>query len=68
MIEVKRSEAVVLEEEIPVLSGPTQDATLQFRIHEGTMIKVRAQRGGWLRIQLPGGLSGWVAAQAVERV
>lgn len=66
--ELRRSEAVVLAEEVPVLSSPTDDATLQFRIHEGTLVLIRDERGGWFRIQLPGGLSGWVARGAVDRV
>ena len=66
--ELSRSEAVVVVEEIPVFSSPTEDATLQFRIHEGTLVTVRDERSGWYRIQLPGGLSGWVARGAVTRV
>ncbi|MCZ6767038.1 MAG: tetratricopeptide repeat protein [bacterium] len=63
-----RREAVVLPAEVAVLGSPTEDATLQFKVHEGTTVIIREQSGNWLRIQLPGGLSGWVAAQAVERV
>lgn len=63
-----RREAVVLPAEVAVLGSPTDDATLRFRVHEGTTVIIREQSGSWLRIQLPGGLSGWVAAQAVERV
>jgi len=63
-----RREAVVLPAEVAVLGSPTDDATLQFKVHEGTTVIIRQQSGGWLRIQLPGGLSGWVAAQTVERV
>jgi tetratricopeptide (TPR) repeat protein len=66
--ERNRIEAVVLEEEIPVYSSPTDDATLQFKIHRGTIVDVVERRVRWLRIRLPGGLSGWVASGAVESV
>ena len=62
------SRAVVLSHEVPVMSGPTDDATLQFEIHEGTLVDVSERRAGWLRIHLPGGLSGWVSAAALETV
>jgi len=66
--EKARQSAVVLPEEVAVLSGPTDDATLQFKIHEGTLVKVRDHRGAWMRIDLPGGLSGWVSVSSIERV
>jgi hypothetical protein len=66
--ERKRGMAVVLDEEASVFSGPKEDATLQFKVHEGTVLRVREQRRGWTRIELPGGLSGWVPTPAVERI
>lgn len=63
-----RSEAVVLAEEIGVFSGPTGDSILQFKIHEGTLVNVRVRRDEWVRIELPGGMSGWVLSSAVETV
>ncbi|UCG52969.1 MAG: tetratricopeptide repeat protein [Candidatus Latescibacterota bacterium] len=66
--DVRRVEAVVLEREIPVFASPTEDATLQFKIHEGTLVTVREQRRQCVRIGLPGGLSGWVSAPSLERI
>lgn len=66
--EKERRSAVVLGEEVPVFSGPTEDTTLQFKVHEGTVLRVREERRGWARIELPGGLSGWVPGAAVERI
>jgi len=66
--EKERRVAVVLEEEVPVYSGPTDETTLQFKVHEGTVLGVREERRGWVRIALPGGLSGWVPASSIERV
>ncbi|UCH83010.1 MAG: tetratricopeptide repeat protein [Candidatus Latescibacterota bacterium] len=66
--DLRRDDAVVLEREIPVFSSPTEDATLQFKIHEGTVLKIRQQSGGWVRIGLPGGLSGWVSNQSISQI
>jgi tetratricopeptide (TPR) repeat protein len=63
-----RRVAVVVESEAAVFSGPMEETTLQFKIHEGTLVRIREERKAWVRIDLPGGLSGWVSATAVERV
>jgi hypothetical protein len=66
--EVRRDEAVVVEREAPVFSSPTKDTTLQFKIHEGTVVTTREQRREWTRISLPGGLSGWISTSSLERI
>lgn len=63
-----RSRGVVVVEEVPVFSGPSRDATVQFNVHEGTVVAVRDVRAGWVRIDLPGDLSGWMSAQSLERI
>jgi tetratricopeptide (TPR) repeat protein len=60
--------SVVVTEEVPVFSGPSEDATIQFKIHEGTIVSVRDGRAGWVRVDLPGDLSGWVEEESVERI
>jgi tetratricopeptide (TPR) repeat protein len=66
--EQRRDAAVVLDAEVAVYSGPTEDTTLQFKVHEGTMVRIEDERRDWMRIELPGGLSGWVNVSAVERI
>lgn len=66
--DVARLEAIVLVSEIPVFSGPSDESTLQFRVHEGTKVDIVEVRASWARIRLPGGLSGWVAADSIARV
>jgi tetratricopeptide (TPR) repeat protein len=63
-----RTEAVILADEIPVFSSPTEDATLQFKIHQGTVVNISDQRNEWIKVELPGGMSGWVASGSMERV
>jgi hypothetical protein len=60
--------SVVVSMEVPVFSGPSRDSTIQFKIHEGTIVSVRDDREGWVRVDLPGDLSGWVEATTVERI
>lgn len=60
--------SVVVSMEVPVFSGPSKDSTIQFKIHEGTIVSVRDGREGWVRVDLPGDLSGWVEATTVERI
>ncbi|HEU4366283.1 MAG TPA: tetratricopeptide repeat protein [Candidatus Krumholzibacteria bacterium] len=63
-----RTRGVVVTEEVSVFSGPSRDATVQFKVHEGTALLVRESRPGWIRVELPGDLSGWVDAGALERI
>jgi len=63
-----RTRSVVVSEEVAVFSGPSHDATIQFKVHEGTIVSVRDERAGWVRVDLPGDLSGWVDAGAVEKI
>jgi tetratricopeptide (TPR) repeat protein len=63
--QLRREVGVVLEREVPVYGSPTPDSTLQFKIHEGTMVTIHEQRLRRVRIRLPGGLSGWVSIESV---
>jgi tetratricopeptide (TPR) repeat protein len=60
--------SVVVAEEVAVFSGPSEDATIQFKIHEGTIVAVHDGRNGWVRVDLPGDLSGWVESGTVEKI
>lgn len=60
--------SVVVSEEVAVFSGPSRDSTIQFKIHEGTIVSVREPREGWVRVDLPGDLSGWVETSTVEKI
>jgi hypothetical protein len=66
--ERSRDRGVVLEEEVSVFSGPSRDASVQFKVHEGTIVSVRDARPGWVRVDLPGDLTGWVDAESLDRI
>lgn len=63
-----RTTGVVLAEEASVFSGPSPNASVQFKVHEGTLVSVRDERAGWLRVELPGDLSGWIQEPSLARI
>jgi hypothetical protein len=63
-----RAEAVVVAPEVPVYSAPSDDSVLQFRIHAGTKVRLKEKRSGWVRISLPGGLTGWISGASAETI
>jgi tetratricopeptide (TPR) repeat protein len=60
--------AIVMLERVDVRSGPAEDNTVLFTLHEGTRLLVRNRREGWCQISLPNALSGWIPAATVEQV
>ena len=66
--ETLRPEGVVLQEEVSVFSGPSDESTLQFKVHEGTVLRIGGVRTHWVQVRLPGGLSGWIRSNTVERI
>ena len=62
-------EAVIVVEEVDVVSGPGNRYTPEFTLHAGAETGLVERRGAWARITLPGGsLQGWVPAASVEEV
>jgi hypothetical protein len=66
--EVQSRPAVVVVPEVDVLSGPGDEFKQILLIHDGTEVRIREQRGGWLLVQLPGGSGGWIRSGQVQPV
>ena len=66
--EVGAQPAVVVAPEVNALSGPGEEFKQILLLHDGTEVRIREKRGGYLLAQLPGGSGGWVRSDAVERV
>lgn len=66
--EVGAQPAVVVAPEVSALSGPGEESKQILLLHDGTEVRIRERRGGYLLVQLPGGSGGWVRPEAVERV
>ncbi len=60
--------AVVVTPEVSAMSGPGEDYKEIVVIHDGAEVKVRERRGGYILIQLPGGIGGWIPVEGVEYV
>lgn len=59
------TQAIVLAERLDVRSGPGEDNTTLFTVHEGLKLRVRSEQGAWLLVSLENGLNGWVPASSV---
>ena len=60
--------AIVMVPEVNARSGPGDEYTKMFTIHEGTKVRIRQSREGWYLISLPGGTGGWIEGETVERI
>lgn len=63
-----RVEAIVLEDNAYVRSGPGNASPRLAEIHEGLKVRVVGEREGWLQVSLSNGLTGWLPADAIERI
>ena len=63
------SDAVVVESEVDLKSGPGAQYVSEVTLHSGAEVTTIESRGAWTRLALPvGELQGWVTNRAVERV
>lgn len=60
--------AVVIPQEIGAHNGPDLDSVVRFKLHAGTELAVRDERGDWLRVALPDGQQGWIQQEWAEIV
>jgi len=68
-VEHVQPEAVVVVEEIDVMSGPGEQYIKEFTLHNGTEVSLLETRPRWVRLMLPGGqLQGWAPVSAVEEI
>lgn len=58
-------EGIVTSPEAIARSGPGEDFTEVFAVHEGTKARLRNVRDQWVQISLPNGLNGWIPSDDV---
>jgi len=58
-----RLNAVIVLEEVAVRSGVTDTSTKLFTLHAGTMVSVKEQRDGYLKVLFSKGKIGWVKTE-----
>ena len=62
-------EAIVVVTDVPVRTGPGDDFVLEFRLHEGTKIRLRERRDDWARVSVEGtDLEGWLPERTFEEI
>ena len=62
-------EAVIVAADVPVRTGPGDDFVLEFRLHEGTKVRLREARDDWARVSVEGtDLEGWLPERTVEEI
>ncbi len=62
-------EAVVVAADVPVRTGPGDDFVLEFRLHEGTKVRLREARDEGARVSVEGtDLEGWLPERTVEEI
>jgi hypothetical protein len=67
--DVTRHEAIVVASDVAARTGPGDDFVLEFRLHEGTKVRVMEARGDWTRVSVGGtDLEGWLPSKAVEAI
>ena len=59
------SEGIVLQERVDVRSGPSDENTTLFTVHEGLKVRIRSRQGAWLQVSLDNGLNGWMSASSL---
>ena len=61
--------AIVVANEVVVRSEPDLDSeTIALPLHEGTKIQLQEERNDWVKIYLPNENSGWLTAEAIEKI
>ncbi len=61
-----RLEGVVIEQKSEVRSGPGTENITVFTVHEGILLRIRGESGGWYQVSLPNGWSGWLQKNSVR--
>ena len=61
--------AIVVTNEVMVRSEPDLGSeTIALPLHEGTKIQLQEKRNDWVKIYLPDENSGWLTADAIEKI
>jgi len=63
-----QNEGVILTPSAIGYSGPSEDFTRVFTIHEGMIFEIERDEDNWSLIKLPNGLGGWVNQEAFELI
>ena len=60
--------AIIMDKEVKIKSGPSDDYTDIFTLHEGTKVKIQKLSDKWLLVNLPNGYNGWIKDNSLEKI
>jgi len=60
--------AVVMTDEVKVYSGPDENETQLFLIHEGTKVRIKRRSVDWVEVKLANGNVGWILRNKIELI
>ncbi len=67
--EINRPYSIVVANEVMVRSEPDLGSeTIALPLHEGIKIQLQEERNDWVKIYLPDENSGWLTADAIEKI
>ncbi len=66
--QISSREAIVLSPEVAVTSGPGDENSTLFEVHEGLKVRIRNEVEGWMQVSLENGWSGWIKSEALGRI
>ncbi len=62
-------EAIIVVRETGARTGPGEEFVLEFRLHEGTKVRLSEERGSWTRVAVSGtDLEGWLPSEALKAI
>lgn len=67
-LKTERPAAIVMPEQISVMSGPGADFLPLYPLHAAAELRIMEETGNWIRFQLADGHGGWIPRQAVETI
>ena len=60
--------AIVMEDEISVLSALNESSAELFLVHEGLKVEVTQEKNDWIEIKLSNGEKGWVNGKTIAKI
>ncbi len=64
----QENQAVLISSTVIGYSGPDEEFTRVFTIHEGMIFEIEKQENDWTLIKLPNGIGGWIPSEKFERI
>lgn len=66
--EEKAPAAIVIVPETDVMSGPGENYSVSFKLHDGTKVYIDAHQYNWYKIHLVNKMTGWLREDSVEKI